>query len=128
MLGLLVLIGTILLQIPLGVYIDRTWSANRQYIPYRDQFHWYLGSTLSIGALVVVMTGVYQYNASTAIIALSYVWVLCVFIGGAILQAKFGERIPVKGAARTNELGSEEHLPMDGMNNPKPPMRSSSRI
>ncbi|KAI8906909.1 hypothetical protein EDD86DRAFT_192687, partial [Gorgonomyces haynaldii] len=61
--GLIVCIGMVF-QIVLGIYIDRTFDAERGTIPIRDKIHWVLGRLLFFAGLVAIITGMQQYNVN----------------------------------------------------------------
>lgn len=94
----MIIFGTILVQVPLGIYIDRQWSPNRQFIPFSDQLHWFFGSSLSVVALIVVLSGVYQYGSQKVVIGLVYAWLWILLIGTALLRKWKGKPIPVPKA------------------------------
>lgn len=61
-LGLIVIIIT-LIQIILGVVIDKLWNPQRTKVPWYDQLHWHLGRLLFLLAQINIILGLVQYSA-----------------------------------------------------------------
>ena len=75
-LGLIVVILTAVLQIPLGIYIDKVFDPSRGKIPNHDIAHWWIGRILFLAACVAIPTGIWEYSDSGAIgVKVSYfIW------------------------------------------------------
>ncbi|KAI9222824.1 hypothetical protein BC828DRAFT_4583 [Blastocladiella britannica] len=76
-----VVLVVMLLQIILGIVIDRMYDSGRTSIPGRDKAHWVIGYTLAIGGPASVLLGLLEYEASSALIG-TYVatWILFILL------------------------------------------------
>ncbi|KAI8906934.1 hypothetical protein EDD86DRAFT_192865 [Gorgonomyces haynaldii] len=91
-LGALVLI-VLLVQLGLGIYIDKVYDPNRTSVPFHDQAHWWIGRIVTLVAFVTVFLGIAEYNESFSgvNIALYFVFGAWLLIGGAAIA--FGRRM-----------------------------------
>ncbi|KAI8906961.1 hypothetical protein EDD86DRAFT_228437 [Gorgonomyces haynaldii] len=92
--GLIVCIGMVF-QIVLGIYIDRTFDAERGTIPIRDKIHWVLGRLLFFLGLITIVTGMQQYHeggqrVNSVLWWLFVIWVvvgdIALFFGAPLLE------------------------------------------
>lgn len=89
-LGLITLLLTILIQMPLGFFIDRWFVRGRTEVPWHDKVHWWLGRAVFLLSYVLIPLGLWSYGASDAIkiawFVYAFVVILVVFIVGQIIH------------------------------------------
>jgi sorbitol-specific phosphotransferase system component IIBC len=66
-----------ILQVFLGVVIDKLFEPGREAIPIQDIVHWWLGRLIFLLALVNIFIGLVYYTSTSFVIAF-VVW--CVFV------------------------------------------------
>ena len=68
------MIAGVLIQVPLGVYIDRMYDAQRTSVPKRDKAHRWQGYVVLLASWVAVTTGLFEFRAGTAVNVLWFVY------------------------------------------------------
>lgn len=78
-LGILTVALTVILQIPLGIYIDKAYNPQRTSIPARDKAHWWIGRILFLAASVTIPTGIWAFE-NGGVSVFKIVWFIWQFL------------------------------------------------
>jgi hypothetical protein len=89
LMGIMILLA-MLLQIILGVVIDKLFNPEREKIPLRDRLHWYLGRFLAVLAIFNAYLGLTIFDEKHPVPAVIKVGFWVGLVGGISLLA-FGE-------------------------------------
>ncbi|KAI9201843.1 uncharacterized protein BJ171DRAFT_196486 [Polychytrium aggregatum] len=116
--GILGLILTVLMliQIVLGVVIDRLYNKDRTSVPFHDKLHWYIGRLVTLLAIVNIILGCILYVAPTWIYVVIGVWlalVVAVFVLLKVQQTRTRRAKP--GDAEQHSLSRpKQNKPLQG--------------